>query len=80
MADECLVYAGWNTSCTDGFGVLSGRGDKLIGELDGSGGIECITPSPASTVRRTLATPIGIGAWAIGGGKWDSKEMNESAN
>jgi aryl-alcohol dehydrogenase-like predicted oxidoreductase len=24
--------------------------------------------------------PIGIGAWAIGGGKWDTKGMNESAN
>ena len=25
-------------------------------------------------------TPIGIGAWAIGGGKWDTKGMNESAS
>jgi hypothetical protein len=25
-------------------------------------------------------TPIGIGAWAIGGRKWDTKGMNESVN
>jgi hypothetical protein len=25
-------------------------------------------------------TPIGIGAFAICGGKWDTKRMNESAN
>ena len=24
--------------------------------------------------------PIGIGAWAIGGGKWDTKGMNQSAS
>jgi len=70
----------WNASCTDGFGVLSGRGDELIGELDGAGGIECITPSPTSNGAQDTFYPIGIGAWAIGGGKWDTKGMNESAN
>ena len=30
--------------------------------------------------RVTWGYPIGIGAWAIGGGKWDTKGMNESAN
>jgi len=37
-------------------------------------------------ISRTLGqsdlgiTPIGIGAWAIGEGKWDTKGINESAN
>jgi hypothetical protein len=64
-------------------GPLEDRRDldprRKSGELDGAGGIECITLSPTSNGAQTLSTPIGIGAWAIGGGKWDTKGMNESA-
>lgn len=33
-----------------------------------------------TAVLRPDSHRIGIGAWAIGGGKWDTKGMNESAS
>lgn len=44
----------WNASCTDG--ALSGGENELIGELDGAGGIERITPSPTSNGYQRYAT------------------------
>jgi hypothetical protein len=66
----------WNARCTDGFGVLCGRGDELIGELDGAGGIECITPSPTSNGAQDTFYPD----WHLSLGDWRRKvgqERNE---
>jgi hypothetical protein len=75
MANECLVFWNtlWNASCTDGFGVLSGRGDERIGELDGAGGVECITPSPASNVNQDTF----YSDWHWGLGDWRRKVGHE---
>jgi hypothetical protein len=43
------------------------------------GALKASRRRPPPTALRTLSTTIGIGAWVIGRGKWETKGMNESA-